>query len=821
MTSAQRTPPPEGRPAADLRPPEGQLGADQRALRPGPELLIEDQAAHRIHRPIDLLRCAAACAGIALLVGVGLLARATAMGVETDVVGASLRLPGSLLGLLGVAAALALVLLPVALAIRQLIRRQPQRLAEAVLTGVLTGLLVLAADAALRTSAGAQLYYAIAMARPGASHIASLDAGLAGLVGYVTIIDLRGRPRWRYALWLALGIYAIYSLADLHATVLSLLITLLLGRALGLGVRYTAGAMSQRPTAEAIAAALSSAGQPVTEMRRLPESGIESRRYAAVTATGGRLDVGVFDRDQQAAGALYRVYRLLRLQNQVSRRAPLSTDRAVERTALMAYAVQGAGVPTPRLLALVRVGPEAVAIATEHAAGTTFAEVGDALTDAELGAAWDAVLRLHAHRVTHRALTADRILIAGDGQVALLDPGSGDVAASDLQLRLDLSQLIAELATLVGPDRSADLALRKVGASELISVVPLLQPVVLYGSTRTFLRRHKDVLPELRKRLLAVAHVGEAAPVRLERIRLRSLVTLVATIVAAYIVIGQFARVDLATTLRSADVRWMVTALGLSALTYAAAAWSLSGFVSVRLSFLRTVLVQLAGSFVTLVTPAAVGGAALNIRYLQRRKVPPPVAAASVGVSQVVALVLHLSLLVVFVAITGARTHALRPPTWAYFVLAGLVAVVLAVLAVPAGRRLLRARLAPALGQVLPRLLEILQQPRKLAAGIGGALLLTACYILCLTASVLAFGGSIAITSVAVVYLTGSALGSAVPTPGGLGAVEAALSAGLTATGLPGATAVSAVLLFRTVTFWLPVPIGWAAFNYLQRKQVL
>jgi uncharacterized membrane protein YbhN (UPF0104 family) len=405
--------------------------------------------------------------------------------------------------------------------------------------------------------------------------------------------------------------------------------------------------------------------------------------------------------------------------------------------------------------------------------------------------------------------------------VALLDPGSGDVAASDLQLRLDLSQLIAELATLVGPDRSADLALRKVGASELISVVPLLQPVVLYGSTRTFLRRHKDVLPELRKRLLAVAHVGEAAPVRLERIRLRSLVTLVATIVAAYIVIGQFARVDLATTLRSADVRWMVTALGLSALTYAAAAWSLSGFVSVRLSFLRTVLVQLAGSFVTLVTPAAVGGAALNIRYLQRRKVPPPVAAASVGVSQVVALVLHLSLLVVFVAITGARTHALRPPTWAYFVLAGLVAVVLAVLAVPAGRRLLRARLAPALGQVLPRLLEILQQPRKLAAGIGGALLLTACYILCLTASVLAFGGSIAITSVAVVYLTGSALGSAVPTPGGLGAVEAALSAGLTATGLPGATAVSAVLLFRTVTFWLPVPIGWAAFNYLQRKQVL
>ena len=68
------------------------------------------------------------------------------------------------------------------------------------------------------------------------------------------------------------------------------------------------------------------------------------------------------------------------------------------------------------------------------------------------------------------------------------------------------------------------------------------------------------------------------------------------------------------------------------------------------------------------------------------------------------------------------------------------------------------------------------------------------------------------------VYLTGAALGSVVPTPGGLGAVEAALAAGLTATGMAAATAVSAVLLFRLLTFWLPVPVGWAAFNYLQRR---
>ena len=144
--------------------------------------------------------------------------------------------------------------------------------------------------------------------------------------------------------------------------------------------------------------------------------------------------------------------------------------------------------------------------------------------------------------------------------------------------------------------------------------------------------------------------------------------------------------------------------------------------------------------------------------------------------------------------------------------------LVLIVLAVPRGRRLLRARLGPALSQVMPRLVDIAQRPAKLSEGIGGALLLSAC--LHLLPGRLGAGRrrDIALTSAAVVYLTGGAIGSAVPTPGGLGAVEAALAAGLTATGMAAATAVSAVLLFRLLTFWLPVPVGWAAFNYLERR---
>jgi uncharacterized membrane protein YbhN (UPF0104 family) len=404
----------------------------------------------------------------------------------------------------------------------------------------------------------------------------------------------------------------------------------------------------------------------------------------------------------------------------------------------------------------------------------------------------------------------------------LLDPGEGDVAASDLQIRLDVAQLLAELALYVGPDRASSSALKRTSPDELVAVVPLLQPVALARSTRHALRRRRDVLPALRKLLLAAVPGAEVSPVRLARIRLRTLVTMVATVIAAYLLAGELERESLSTVLHSANWKWGLVALVLSAATYAAAAVSLSGFVADKLDFSRTVLAQLAGSFVTLVTPAAVGGAALNIRYLQRRKIPAAVAAASVGVAQVVAFVLHIMLLVIFAAIAGTSAREnIQPPEWAWFVLAGLVVVAISVIAIPAARRVLQARVSPMLGQVLPRLLEVAQHPRKLALGIGGALLLSATYVGCLAACVAAFGRTVPIASIAVVYLTGSALGSILPTPGGLGGVEAALTAGLTAAGLPGAVAVSAVLLFRLLTFWLPVPIGWAALSYLERQQAL
>jgi uncharacterized protein (TIRG00374 family) len=179
-------------------------------------------------------------------------------------------------------------------------------------------------------------------------------------------------------------------------------------------------------------------------------------------------------------------------------------------------------------------------------------------------------------------------------------------------------------------------------------------------------------------------------------------------------------------------------------------------------------------------------------------------------------------LVIVFGVITGKQQGPdLLPNTTVLVVAAGAIGVAAILLAVPASRHAIRSRIMPLLSTTWPRLLESARQPRRIAMGIGGALLLNLSYAAALYAAVSAYGGDLAYATVGFVYLAAGAVGSAAPTPGGIGAVELSLSAGLTAAGLDGSTAVQAALLFRAVTFWIPMFPGWLSFTYLQRQGAL
>ncbi|CAL9440357.1 lysylphosphatidylglycerol synthase transmembrane domain-containing protein [Streptomyces sp. enrichment culture] len=511
------------------------------------------------------------------------------------------------------------------------------------------------------------------------------------------------------------------------------------------------------------------------------------------------------------------------------------------------------------------------------------------ITDELLRSTWRQVKALQSRRIAHRRLVGDAILVDRSGAVILTDLRGGEIASGDLVLRMDVAQLLVTLGLRVGAERAVASALSVLGPDAVADCLPMLQPIALSRSTRATLRRlareraerereavleasrqsrparahdadeeprpaaldkagkkavraeqraekraidealeearEEDLLSQIRHEVLRIRPQAPVEPARLERVRPRTLISFIAGAIGAYFLLTQLTHIEFGPLISNAEWGWVAAAVLFSALSYVAAAMALLGFVPERVPFPRTVAAQVAGSFVKIVAPAAVGGVALNTRFLQRAGVRPGLAVASVGASQLFGLGCHILMLLAFGYLTGTeKTPSLTPSRTVIGGLLTVAVLVLVVTSVPFLRKFVVTRVRSLFAGVVPRMLDVLQRPQKLITGIGGMLLLTACFVMCLDASIRAFGDestSVSIASVAVVFLAGNALGSAAPTPGGVGAVEATLTVGLIAVGLPKEVAAPAVLLFRLLTLWLPVLPGWLAFNHLTRKAAL
>jgi uncharacterized membrane protein YbhN (UPF0104 family) len=293
----------------------------------------------------------------------------------------------------------------------------------------------------------------------------------------------------------------------------------------------------------------------------------------------------------------------------------------------------------------------------------------------------------------------------------------------------------------------------------------------------------------------------------------------VVTVVGVVLLARRLGAADLGTRLQSARLGWVAVAAGLSVLPVLGSTLTLVALTPGRLPFGRTASVQLATSFVNLVTPASAGGLALNVRYLNRRRVPTASAVAVVGIVQVTAVLVTAVLVLGLLPIAGRDVNLPGMPRRVLIVVAVLVGLVGAVLRcwAPAGAWAARNVLAP-VRKTWPSLRATLADPVRGAAVVAGHLTVTLGFAGTLAACVAAFGGSGSLLLVTLVVVGSSAVAGAVPVPGGIGAAEAALTTGLvTVVGIDPATALSAALLYRLVTFWSRVPIGWIALIQLRR----
>ncbi|MEW1777355.1 lysylphosphatidylglycerol synthase domain-containing protein [Streptomyces sp. NPDC086777] len=271
-----------------------------------------------------------------------------------------------------------------------------------------------------------------------------------------------------------------------------------------------------------------------------------------------------------------------------------------------------------------------------------------------------------------------------------------------------------------------------------------------------------------------------------------------------------------AVRLAGADQRWLLVAAVAAAGTWVSSALAQQGAVTRRLPGGRLFAAQFAASAANHVLPAGLGAGAVNLRFLMRCGITAGRGASALAVKAASGAVVRLVLIAV---LAPACPGLLRIPH-----VTG--ATLLAVAATAAlGLVLLRVRVWPrcrgAVAAVAADIRALHARPVRAAALWGGSLAFAGLHALVLFAVTRAVGLPLPPARVALLYLAASGAAALLPTPGGLGSLDAALAFALTASGTPAAAAASAVLGYRLLTMWLPLLPGLLVLGLLVRRRAL
>jgi uncharacterized membrane protein YbhN (UPF0104 family) len=267
-----------------------------------------------------------------------------------------------------------------------------------------------------------------------------------------------------------------------------------------------------------------------------------------------------------------------------------------------------------------------------------------------------------------------------------------------------------------------------------------------------------------------------------------------------------------AVRLAVADRGWLLVATAATVATWVCSALAQQGAVTRPLPAGRLVAVQFAASAANHVLPAGLGAGAVNLRFLTRCGLPVARSATALAVKATAGTVVRGCLIAVLALVCPG---ALRFP----HVSATAWAVTVAVLATAVV--LLSGPLRRALGAVLADIRAVHELPARAAALWGGSLAFASLHAAVLIAVTQAIELPLPPAPVALAYLAASSAAVLLPTPGGLGSLDAALALALTLAGAPGSAAASAVLGYRLLTVWLPLLPGLLALGVLARRRVL
>ncbi len=792
--------------------------------RPPPSAALTDTRPpgdRYFRHPGDLVRLVVWGIVTAVLAIVISLATSTSDGVTEDLGRAAARVPTSVRELALALAQVGSILVPAVVVIVLAVQQRWRRL----------GLVVLGAAAGAGLFALLDALLDIPARVPGAVNdgtwVASTRFPSLVFVAGVAAAAAVGKPwlarPWRRAVDISLVALGVVMAIAGSAGVPELVLAFASGVFVGAAVLIIFGAPNRRPSPAAVATSLSDGGFALTGLTLERAEGGRAQLYVADRANGDRAFVKVYARDSRDADLLYRGYRTAMLRQSAEDRHALALDHDIEHQAFLLLLAREAGVTVPAVEALTKLPDGSMALALDYVDGRRLDELAPEEIDADLlDAVWHELVVMHRARLAHRSFRAANILVAA-GRPVVIDLGFGEESATPRLQAIDRAELLVSLAKIVGAEPAVASAARILSREDLAAAAPYLQPLALSAATRK--HAGKALLQELRTEIAEIT--GEEPPPleRLVRVRARTLVMITALTAAFYVLLPQLAHVDDSfEAISHADWAWLIVCIVMSLFTYVAAAVGLAGGIPQPLPFVATVEAQMASSFVNRVTPANVGGMALNLRFLQKAGVEPATGVTGIGLNVVVGAIVHIVLFFVFVAWAGqSDKNSFKLPTDSRILVA--IAVVLALIGIAIatswGRRMLHKHVVGFLKRSWSSIVVLSRSPGKLAALFGGSVLVTLAYTASLAAAITAFDGGVSFAQVGAVYMGGSMVAAAAPTPGGLGALEAALVAGFTGVGMEPGVAVAAVLAYRLATYWLPILPGWLSFQHLERHNLI
>lgn len=240
-----------------------------------------------------------------------------------------------------------------------------------------------------------------------------------------------------------------------------------------------------------------------------------------------------------------------------------------------------------------------------------------------------------------------------------------------------------------------------------------------------------------------------------------------------------------------------------------------------KLRYGNLLLVQVASVIPSKLLPSGFGAMGTNYLYFHSHGFSSGAAGLASSMNNLVGAVVNLLLLGVLVSVAG-ETLGLGKVyqfNW-YDAVLGLLAVlvVLSVGYVVSGHihRLTRLH-----GQIQGAFVHYRRHWVYVLLLVLSAACLAIVNVLVFWFSLRAYSVHLSWIAAYLIFSLSIAIGTAIPTPGGLGGVEAGLVAGLLALHVPVGSAIGGVLAFRLISFWLPIIPGILGVVTVERRHMI